>query len=97
MQGNNNEISVSCFLLGLEAAASARDPAWRDSHIILMDNCASHKTYLVRKLLKILRLQVIYSAPASFLAILVELAFGALKAKDFKAIENNSAEKGSAS
>ena len=49
----------------------------------MLDNCPSHKTDLVRKMIRKLRIPTIYSAPASFLAIPVEGVFGAIKQKNF--------------
>jgi len=50
---------------------------------LLLDNCPSHKTYVTKKILKILKVPVIFSAPASFYSAPVELAFAALKQKNF--------------
>jgi hypothetical protein len=48
-----------------------------------MDNYSSHKIPLTIKIIKELAMPVIFSAPASFLAIPIEGVFGALKAVDF--------------
>ena len=48
-----------------------------------MDNCPSHKTPLLRDVLRKLGVPTIFSAPASFLAIPAEAVFGALKSVDY--------------
>ena len=48
-----------------------------------MDNCAAHKTSLVRQVLATAGFQVIFSAPASYLALPVErVVFSLIKKED---------------
>ena len=51
LDGNNNESTVATFLIQLEAKLSRFRPNWRDTHVLLLDNCSSHKTPLVRNLI----------------------------------------------
>ena len=83
IDGNNNDGSFASFLIGLEQQLNERRPDWRETHVFLLDNCSIHKTQLARKILANLGYPVIYSAPASFIAIPVEGIFGVLKAVDF--------------
>ena len=88
VSGNNNEGSFTSFLIALERQLNEVRPDWRSTHVFLLDNCSIHKTQLARKVLTSLKYHVIYSAPASFLAIPIEGIFGALKAVDFDAIQD---------
>ena len=83
LDGNNNAQSVALFLRRLAEQLDFHLPHWRDDHVLLLDNCPSHKTAMVREVLQKLQVPTIYSAPASFLAIPVEGLFGAIKAKNF--------------
>lgn len=84
LKGNNNEGSVSAFLLQLSRMLDEAKPQWRSSHILLLDNCPSHKTSNVTKLLNTLKVPTLFSAPASFLVAPVERFFGALKSVDYE-------------
>ena len=82
LDGNNNANSVALFLVLLSEELDFNHPEWREDHILLLDNCPSHKTDMVRNVLHNLEFPTVYSAPASFLAIPVEGVFGALKGKN---------------
>ena len=86
LDGNNNQVSVQAFIVGLEEFLTRHNSKWRDSHVLLLDNCASHKTPATLRLLQSLGFPVIFSAPASFLAVPIEGLFAALKATDFNKI-----------
>ena len=88
LQGNNNQLSVQAFMIGLESHFSSKYPRWRESHVLLLDNCASHKTRDSLAVLEALEIPVIFSAPASFLAIPIEGVFAALKAVDFSKVKD---------
>lgn len=49
----------------------------------MLDNCPSHKTANVIKLLNALKISKLFSAPASYLVAPIERLFGALKSIDF--------------
>ena len=86
MDGNNNECSVAAFFIALGDHLDEHRPGWRETHIILLDNCPSHKTQMMMKKLDQLDAPIIFSAPASFKAIPIEGIFGAIKATDFSKI-----------
>jgi hypothetical protein len=44
LKGNCNEASVSAFIYELAQALDKLRPGWRSRYILLMDNCATHKT-----------------------------------------------------
>ncbi len=82
LRGTNNEASVSAFFFELASYLDITKPDWRDSHVLLLDNCSSHKTKITRTVLRNLGFKVMFSAPASFLSAPVEMLFGAVKRKD---------------
>lgn len=82
LDGPNNEATVACFLEDVVAALDKGKPDWRKDHVLLLDNCAAHKTRLVKQLIASLRVPTLYSAPASFLAVPVEGVFAAMKQLD---------------
>lgn len=49
LDGNNNEVSVAAFIIAMEQELSRIRPSWRETHVVLLDNCASHKTQLMRE------------------------------------------------
>ncbi len=59
----------------------ASKPDRRKSHVLLLDNCSSHKTILARDILKKMSLNTISSAPGFFLTLPVERVFGMIKRK----------------
>ncbi len=83
LSGNNNEVSVANFLVEVATAMDDVDERWKENYIFLMDNCPSHKTPMVRQIIRKLQIPVLFSAPASFKTAIIELIFGALKGKDF--------------
>ena len=86
LDGNNNECSVSAFFVALADHLDHHFSDWRDTHMLLLDNCPSHKTSLTMNTLERLNMPVLFSAPASFKAIPVEGMFGAIKGIDFSKI-----------
>ena len=73
---------MACFLEEVVEALDSAKPEWRKDHVLLLDNCAAHKTRVVKQLIGSLRVPTLYSAPASFLAVPVEGVFAALKQVD---------------
>ena len=59
-------------------------PDWRDTHVILLDNMASHKTKNSIKVLENIRAPYLFSAPASYKAMPIESVFKYLKLTDFR-------------
>ncbi len=82
MNGTNNEVSVASYFIALSNELDNVVPNWRESHILLLDNCTSHKTQMMRKVYANGGFKVIFSAPASYLAIPVERIFGLIKKQD---------------
>ncbi len=75
----NNEASVASFFIDLSQELDRKDSGWRSSHILLLDNCTSHKTKLVRDVLKKTGFPTLYTAPASYIACPVEELFSLVK------------------
>ena len=59
---------------------------WRGRYVVLLDNCPAHTSQVSTQVLAHLRVPVFFSAPASYLAILIEGIFGQLKALQLDAI-----------
>lgn len=55
------------------------DKLWRSTHILVLDNCSSHKTKLVREVLKKSGFTTLFTAPASYIACPVEQVFSLIK------------------
>jgi len=53
-----------------------------------MENCASHKTENAIAILRSLKISTIFTGPGSFEAVPIEGLFAAIKAKDFKRVED---------
>ena len=60
LDGANNEVSVASFFISLAKELDDEDRDLRDKHLLLLDNCAAHKTPLVRKLLAAAGFSVIF-------------------------------------
>ena len=59
-------------------------PGWREDYILLLDNCSTHKTPTVRRVLSSIGVPTLFTAPASYAYCPVELFFGTIKSIDFK-------------
>lgn len=79
LDGNNNESSVSAFFFALANELNRLDPNWQESHVLVLDNCSSHKTSVTRQVLHHLGFRVLFSAPASYLVMPVEKYFAKMK------------------
>ena len=86
MDGPNNEVSVASFFVQLAAELDSSIPQWRETYVLVHDNCASHKTDLMLSVLKAGGFSVIFSAPASYLSLLVEGIFGLIKGREYDTI-----------
>jgi hypothetical protein len=52
LDGNNNQTSVAAFFIMLAGELSKMRVDWQKNHVLLLDNCSSHKTPLVKTILK---------------------------------------------
>ena len=86
LDGTNTEVTVASFFLDLVETLDKQDPDWRGQTMIVLDNCSSHKTRLVRAVFEKLRVPTMYSAPASYAALPIELLFGAIKTAKLPAL-----------
>jgi len=82
MTGNNNDASVQAFLIKLAQHLDHHKPDWRSNHVLLLDNCPSHKTKATLEVLDRLQIPTVFSAPASYIVIPVEQLFASIKALD---------------
>ncbi len=85
LEGNNNEASVSSFFIALARELDCSTPGWRSTHVLVLDNCTSHKTPLVRAVLLAEGFTVLFGAPASYLAMPVERVFALMKKRHYDA------------
>jgi transposase len=67
------------FLLSLFTALDISKPQWRKTCVFLLDNASVHKTSFLRKLLRDEGIEVVFTAPASFLVVPVEEVFKHMK------------------
>jgi hypothetical protein len=79
--GSNNEFVFCRYLTMLSDRLDKDDPDWRKTSVVLMDNSAIHGTQDVLQRIKDLQMPVIWSAPASYEAICIELHFAHVKKK----------------
>lgn len=79
LDGTNNEASVASFLILLSRELDKDDESWRSNYVLVLDNCACHKTQLVRDVLKKAGFPTLFTAPASYLACSVEQIFSLIK------------------
>jgi hypothetical protein len=84
VKGYSNEASVAAFFIELSKALDHLKPNWRSNHLLLLDNCSTHKTDTVTRLISRLSIPTMYSAPASYLVAPIERLFGALKCCNFE-------------
>jgi transposase len=64
------------------AALDAHDPEWRQKSVVVLDNCPSHTSRNVKKVIKHLSIPALFTAPASFVCLPVEGFFAAIKGKE---------------
>ena len=83
LDGANNTATFSLFLIKLvKALDQVYGRYWRDG-VLLLDNASFHKHDLILTLMAILRMRVLFTAPASYKAIPVERYFAVLKRGGF--------------
>jgi hypothetical protein len=79
LDGNNNELSVSSYFISLAEELDRDYPNWREDHLLLLDNCTSHTTELVMKVMGAAGYNVMFSSPASYLVLPIESILALLK------------------
>ncbi len=79
MSGPNNEATVASFLHSLCKELDNDFPDWKRTHVLMLDNCTSHKTKLVKNVMEAAGFTVIFTAPASYLVAPVEGIFALIK------------------
>lgn len=72
-------MSVAAFLTQLSSELDQHEKGWRETHVLVLDNCSSHKTQLVRDVLQRAGFPTLFTAPASYLACPVEEIFSLMK------------------
>ena len=82
MTGNNNDVSVQSFLASVFGHLDTHVRDWRQTHMLMLDNCPSHKTKGTVELLERHRVPTTFTAPASYLAVPAEQIFKKIKCLD---------------
>ena len=81
ISGSNNQYTYMKYLRMLSRQLDKDEPDWRETSVVLMDNARIHSTPDVLATIEELGMTVLFSGPASFEAIPVELCFAVLKRK----------------
>lgn len=79
LKGTNNQWVFSAFLRQMVKQLDLTKPKWRENSVLLMDNGPLHKTDLVMDTIDDLKLPVMFTSPASYPAVPVELVFSRIK------------------
>lgn len=81
IKGSNNQWTFLRFLKDLFQKLSLRYRFWKSNSVILLDNARIHDTQPILKFMEKSKVNILFSAPASFNAIPIELLFSSLKRK----------------
>ena len=85
VKGSTNQFVFMDFLQKMRKELDKRDPDWRKDHVVILDNCALHKTPKVLQYLDNWSMPHKFTAPASFKANPIEMVFAHFK-RQFAAI-----------
>ena len=75
LEGNNNRWTMASVINSLVKVLDVQIPNWRNTHVIVHDNCPSFVTAECKSLLNYLNVPYMLTAPASFQALVVEGCF----------------------
>ena len=76
---HTDSTTFSLFMKHFADALDAKQPDWRKTTVILLDNASYHKSKKTLEFLEQLELPIMYSGPYSFRIAACELAFSRLK------------------
>ena len=79
LDGSNNEMIVASFMRELSFELDKDYENWRSNHILVLDNCSSHKTLKMREIFIAAGFTVLFTAPASYVVSPVEGMFALIK------------------
>jgi transposase len=80
--GNTNAQIMEIYLRNLVKKLDKQRPDWRDNTVIMCDGATYHTCDSTLKLLRHLRVPVLFTAPHCYSSSPIELYFAALKAVD---------------
>ena len=60
-----------------------RGSSWKNDTVIVVDNASYHRSLLVRKALKVLKIRIVLSGPYSYQSSACESLYSLLKRGDF--------------
>ena len=78
-QANTDQNVMMVYLQYLVDQLDLERPSWKDDTVLLLDGARYHTGSQVRKYLRKLEVQVIWSGPYSYSTAPIEMVFGALK------------------
>lgn len=85
--GSGTSASFLVCLKQLVIQLDSEKPGWRKTHVLMIDNAATHTSYEAQSEMAKLDLPVLYTAPGSYLVSPVERAFKFLKNSDLMSEE----------
>jgi hypothetical protein len=92
IKGSNHQWVFLRFLAMLSQHLDKKDPNWKVTTVILIDNAPPHCTQAILEFIRDNKIPVLYSGPASFSGTPIELLFSSLKRK-FAAVYELGTEK----
>ena len=81
-RGRTNSATLCLFLSKLTKHLDSKDPWWRASTYIMLDNAPFHRSGKTREFIERLRLPVMFLGPYQFSMAPVEKLFAFIKARD---------------
>ncbi len=81
-QGKTSSLTFALFLIGLCEILDSRDPDWRKSCTLLLDNASMNRSEVTRTHFREFGLPIMYLAPYSFKMAAVEKLFAIVKNRD---------------
>jgi hypothetical protein len=82
LQSNSNNRVMEIFLRQLVLKLDREDAAWRENTVILHDNASYAVCESTLKLMKGLKIPMLFTGPHSYDAVPIELLFAAFKSED---------------
>ncbi len=77
--GKNNSHTFQLFLFQLCLILDKKDPTWRSTHLIMIDNASYHRSSQTQETIRMLKLKLLYSGPYSYNLSPAEKFFALLK------------------
>ena len=82
VRANSNSQMIKVFFTHLIKVLESKEPGWRHTHVILMDNAPYHRSKDTLEFLEVMKIPCIFTGPHSYDASPIELLFAHFKAVD---------------